>query len=184
MVSDDAVLDLALGIIHGNGPEALTFASLSEASGLSPATLVQRFRGKGELKQAALLLAWDRLDANTARLAGELPRTPEGAIGLLVKLSGDYGEIEAYAEGLMVLREDFRDPILRARGAKWRDELFAAIDGSFHMRDGWPAGMGALVATQWQGCLLWWAFDPKEPVGRFVERQLSGFIDSLRGRTK
>src|SRR5690242_1347041 len=118
-MSDEEVLQAALDIIHSRGPDALTFASLSQSCGLSPATLVQRFRSKELLKQGALLLAWDQLDARTRAIAQDTPKTPQGAIALLVGLSRSYGGIEAYAEGLLVLREDFRDPALRARGAKW-----------------------------------------------------------------
>ena len=119
-LSDQDVLEAALAIIHERGPEALTFASLSRSCGLSAATLVQRFKNKAALKQGALLHAWDRLDEKTARLATTVPKTAEGAIQLLVGLSRDYGGIEAYAEGLLVLREDLRDPALRARGASGR----------------------------------------------------------------
>src|SRR5690242_15838461 len=107
---DQEVLEIALAIIHERGPEALTFASLSDACGLSGATLVHRVERKAGLRQRALLHAWDRVDAKTARLAAELPKRAEGAIRLLVGLSLEYGGIEAYAEGLLVLREDFRDP--------------------------------------------------------------------------
>src|SRR5690349_518303 len=109
-LSDSDVLAAAHRLMHEAGPEALTFDSLARACGLSPATLVQRFKTKAGLKRATLMQAWDHLDEKTVSLAGNLPRTPDGAIEMLVALSGSYGGIEAYAEGLMVLREDFRDP--------------------------------------------------------------------------
>ena len=70
---DSDVLEAALKIIHGGGPEALTFASLAKACGLSAATLVQRFGSKEDLKRRALLHAWDHLDGETARLLGPEP---------------------------------------------------------------------------------------------------------------
>ncbi|TIU05356.1 MAG: TetR/AcrR family transcriptional regulator, partial [Mesorhizobium sp.] len=122
--SDEDVLEAANRLIHAHGPEALTFERLSVA-------LVQRFKSKATLKQRALLQAWDRLDDKTARLSKTIPRTPGGAIGLLVALSQDYGGIESYAEGLLVLREDLRDPLLRARGASWKASLCAVLDACF-----------------------------------------------------
>jgi len=177
-LSDEAVLDAALGLIHQRGPEALTFDSLSQACGLSGATLVQRFGGKAALKQAALLRAWDGLDAQTARLAAAVPRTPAGAIALLVGLS-DYGEIEAYAEGLLVLREDLRDPLLRARGAAWQAALVAALDACFADTPRAPRDIGPLMAAQWQGSLLWWSFDPEGPVADHVRRELVRLVAAL-----
>ena len=59
-LSDQDVLEAAHGLMHEHGPEALTFASLAQACGLSAATLVQRFKSKAGLKQSTLLHAWDR----------------------------------------------------------------------------------------------------------------------------
>jgi AcrR family transcriptional regulator len=178
-LSDRDVLDAALRIIHQRGPEALTFASLGEACGLAAATLVQRFRSKDDLKRYALLQAWDRLDETTARLAREAPRTPDGAIELLVALSMDYGGIETYAEGLLVLREDLRDPVLRARGAAWKVLLADALESCFRDVPHAPKDIGLLMAAQWQGSLLWWGFDPQGKVERYVEERLRSFVAAI-----
>ncbi len=174
--SDAHVLEAALALMHQGGPEALTFASLSDACGLAGATLVQRFGGKADLKQRALLHAWDRLDEKTAQLASTVPRSPRGAIALLVELSQQYGGIESYAEGLLVLREDLRDPVLRARGAAWKQALIEALENCVPNA---PAGFGLLMATHWQGALLWWSFDPRERLEVYVEQSLQSLVSSL-----
>jgi AcrR family transcriptional regulator len=176
--SDADVLAVAHRLIHERGPDALTFASLARACGLSASTLVQRFGSKAGLVQSALLHAWDRLDEKTARLAAAAPKTPEGAIALLVALSCDYGDIETYAEGLLVLREDLRDPALRARGAAWKGALCRALDACFAQVPHAP-GIGLLLASQWQGSLLWWSFEPRENVERYVEAGLKRFVAAL-----
>jgi AcrR family transcriptional regulator len=177
--SDRDVLEVANRLIHELGPEALTFASLSEACGLSAATLVQRFATKARLKQAALLHAWDLLDERTSRLAAGIPRTPAGAIDLLVALSGDYGGIESYAEGLLILREDLRDPALRARGAAWKIALSGVLDDCFAAIPHRPADMGLLMASQWQGALLWWSFDPSRSLQDTVRDSLQRFLAAV-----
>jgi AcrR family transcriptional regulator len=180
--SNEDVLAAANRLLHAEGPEALTFARVAEACGLSPATLVQRFKSKAGLKQATLLHAWDGLDARTAKLADEVAKTPQGAIRLLTALSGNYGEIETYAEGLLILREDLRDPVLRARGTAWRRALSQTLDRCFAGVSSAPNGVGLLMATHWQGSLLWWGFDPKEDVQRFVEKSLKGFVSAISAR--
>jgi AcrR family transcriptional regulator len=165
--------------MHEHGPEALTFESLARACGLSASTLVQRFKTKQGLKQSALLYAWDRLDEKTAELAAEAPRTPAGAITILVALSGDYGGIESYAEGLLVLREDFRDPVLRARGAAWKEALSATLEERFAETPNAPEGIGLLLASQWQGALVWWGFEPKDELGRYVEESSRRFLSAF-----
>lgn len=179
-LSDKAVLSAALSLMHAGGPDALTFAALAQASSLSPATLVQRFATMADLKRAALQQAWDGLDEKTAALADAAPKTPAGAIGLLVGLSRNYGGIEAYAEGLLVLREDLRDPVLRARGARWKAALGEALGHCFANRST-PEDIGFLMAAQWQGCLLWWSFEPVGPVEQHVEKSLRRFVAAVLG---
>lgn len=176
---DGDVLKAALKLMHEKGPDALTFASLSTASGLSPSTLVQRFRNKEELARAALLHAWDELDAKTEAAITAAPRTPDGAVDMLVALSGDYGGIEAYAEGLLMLREDFRDPLLRERGRAWGERLSGAIADCFSEKAGAPDDIGMLMASQWQGCLLWWGFNPTETIAAHVRKSLEAFLAAI-----
>ncbi|MEX0409267.1 TetR/AcrR family transcriptional regulator [Aquibium sp. LZ166] len=180
-LSDEDVLDAALHVMHARGPDALTFAALAESCGLSSATLVQRFANKPNLVRQTVLHAWDGLDAQTEALASSIPRTPAGAIDLLVGLSAQYGGIEEYAEGLLLLREDLRDPVLRARGAIWKSRLCPVLDECFAGTAGVPESIGLLMAAQWQGALLWWAFDPKVPVQEFVEDGLGWFVSTLLG---
>ncbi|CDZ73168.1 Transcriptional regulator, repressor protein MphR(A) [Neorhizobium galegae bv. orientalis] len=176
---DRDVLAAALKVMHEKGPEALTFASLATACGLSGSTLVQRFKNKEELARAALLFAWDDLDAKTEAAIIAAPKTPQGAVDILVTLSGDYGGIEAYAEGLLMLREDFRDSRLRARGFAWGEVLSAAITACFAATPGTPDNIGMLMASQWQGCLLWWGFDPAGPIDAHVRRSLEAFVAAV-----
>lgn len=182
MLPDQDVLKVAHALMHERGPEALTFAALGQACGLSASTLVQRFKAKEKLIQATLLFAWDELDAKTAALAAKTPKTPAGAIKLLAGLSGTYGGIEAYASGLLVLREDVRDPVLRARGSAWKAVLSAALDTCFAETPQTPRGIGLLLATHWQGSLLWWSFDPSQDVAAYVEASLKRFVAALMRR--
>ncbi|HMR33995.1 MAG TPA: TetR/AcrR family transcriptional regulator [Geminicoccaceae bacterium] len=176
---DAEVLAVALAIVHESGPGALTFAALARRCGLAAATLVQRFGSKPALVRSTLLHAWDLLDERTAGLAATLPRTPDGAIQLLEALSRGYGDIEAYAEGLLVLREDLRDPVLRARGAAWQVSLSRAIEERFACLASIPAGIGSLMAAQWQGLLLWWSFEPRGGIEAHVRQGLGRFVAAL-----
>ncbi|RUX10214.1 TetR/AcrR family transcriptional regulator [Mesorhizobium sp. M00.F.Ca.ET.151.01.1.1] len=181
--SDEQVLEAALRLMHEHGPEALTFERLAKACGLSGATLVQRFKNKARLKQRTLLHAWDDLDDKTRTLATGVARTPAGAIELLVALSQGYGGIESYAEGLLVLREDLRDPVLRARGATWKAFLCAALAACFAEIDDPPPDVGLLMASHWQGALLWWSFDPTIEVAVYVEDSLNRFVAAITTAT-
>lgn len=165
-----------------SGPAGITFASVGAEAGLSPATLVQRYGSKDGLMRATLLRAWDQLDTST-RLADELsPVDAKGAVAMLVALSGDYGDHEQYAEGLLVLREDMRDPVLRERGARWGEVLALALGRRLTADRAEQERLGRLMAAQWQGALIWWGFGREGSVGAYVQKQLRDWCDVvLRG---
>ena len=178
---DSEVLKAAYALVHLHGPDALTFATLAQACGLSASTLVQRFKTKADLVRSTLSYAWDGLDEKTAAFSAKVPKTPAGAVQLLTLLSKDYGEIEAYADALLILREDLRDPALRARGAKWKAVLTSALKECFDATPHTPPSIGLLMASQWQGSLLWWSFDPKGRVEDYVEDNLEAFVSAIIG---
>lgn len=178
---DGDVLKAAYAMVHRDGPDALTFATLARACGLSASTLVQRFGSKSGLVRSTLSFAWDGLDAKTAAFSAKAAKTPAGAVRLLAQLSKDYGEIEAYADALLILREDLRDPALRARGAKWKAALTKALEACFAATPQAPRGMGMLMAAQWQGAVLWWSFDPKGRVEDYVADHLEQFVAAIIG---
>ena len=178
---DSAVLKAAYALVHQHGPDALTFSTLAQACGLSASTLVQRFKSKADLVRSTLSYAWDGLDEKTATFSATAPKTPDGAVQLLTLLSKDYGEIEAYADALLILREDLRDPALRARGAKWKSVLTRALEECFAAEPQAPQGIGLLMAAQWQGSVLWWSFDPKGRVEQYVEDNLEKFVSAIVG---
>jgi hypothetical protein len=76
-----------------------------------------------------------------------------GAVQLLTLLSKDYGEIEAYADALLILREDCAIRRCGA-GAKWKAVLTRALEQCFASVPQAPTGIGLLMAAQWQGSVL------------------------------
>lgn len=177
--SDEQVLDAALALVHDGGRERLTFAALADRCGLSTATLVQRFGTKAALTQRALLQAWDRLDALTAELAGTGAKTPDGAVDLLVGLSGQYGGVQHYRSGLLVLHEDLRDPVLRGRGTAWEGALTAALDACFASTPDAPDRIGHALASHWQGAMTWWAFEASRPLPDYLADSLHEVVAIL-----
>lgn len=177
--TDGEVLDAALAVVREGGVRSLTFSALASRCGLSSATLVQRFTNKTSLLQHTLLHAWDELDALTRELASTTPRTPDGAIEFLLGLSEQYGGIESYGNGLLLLREDVRDPVLRARGTAWEYALTTALESRFATFPEAPIGIGYALAAYWQGSLTWWAFHADRPLRDFLIDKLSDFLAVL-----
>lgn len=74
-----------------------------------------------------------------------------------------------------MLREDLLDPEFRRRGREWRETLGRILDTCL---EGSP-GAGAVLATYWQGTLLWWSFDPVLPVTEYVRRELTAIVTTV-----
>lgn len=177
--SNEAILDAALAVMHRGGPTALTFAAVAAECGLATATVVQRFGDKAGLLRATLLRAWDLLDAQTAAADAAAPMSVAGAVDMLVALSHGYGDHDAYAEGLLVLREDLRDPELRARGERWGATLATALGCRLADATGPRPDLGRLMASQWQGALIWWGFAPRGNVSAAVREELERWCAAI-----
>jgi AcrR family transcriptional regulator len=176
-LSDEAILECALALMRRSGPDALSFGALARETGLSGATLVQRFGTKPGLVKAATAHAWDQLDRATAEAIASAPDDADGIVTLLLALSG-YGDIETYADNLLILREDLRDPDLRARGRDWHAVLLAAVAARLPKQD---KPLAAVILDVWQGSLLWWSFDPAEKVEHHVEHRLRNLLAIVTG---
>lgn len=181
-VTDDAILEAAMQLMYRDGPDALTYAAVGKLVGLSPATLVQRYPTKEAFLQAAMLRGWDQLDAQTAELDRTTPVTPEGAVDMLVQMIPPSMSDESNAMGLAVLREDMRDPALRARGAAWRIALGGALGRRLSDDAEEGARLGRMLASQWQGAQLWWGFDRKGDPAETIGQELRDWYVTMLGR--
>ena len=181
-ISDEALLDAALLLARANGPDSLTFAALAASTGLAAPTIVQRFGSKAALLRAAMSRAWDQLDADTAAADQAAPMGATGVVDLLVALSAQYNP-EDFADQLLLLREDLRDPVLRARGDAWMQTLVIAIERRLvsRRRDrDRVADLGRLVIAQWQGTLTVWSFMRHAPLKNAVKSSLEDLFERLR----
>jgi AcrR family transcriptional regulator len=177
-ITDEALLDSALLLVREEGPVALSFGALSARVGLAGSTIVQRFGTKAGLLEAALARAWDDLDAQTAAADAGAPTGPEGVVDLLVALSGQY-DPEDYADQLLLLREDLRNPVLRERGARWLATLYTAIERRLADTDtdtSPASGLGPLVVAQWQGTLTIWGFTRQASLDELVGTMLRDLL--------
>jgi AcrR family transcriptional regulator len=180
IIPDEQVLDTLLGALLESGPDGLTFTLAAKACGLSPATLVQRYGNREALVQAILLRAWDRLDAETEAADVEEPPTPEGAIELLIRLMPPEAAERDATNGLLLLREDVRNPVLRTRGAAWGRRLAEVLGRRLSNDRTRGERLGWQMASLWQGAHTWWAFTRHAP----AERAIRGVLEEwVRGVT-
>lgn len=176
-LSDEQVLTRLLEALLATGPAEFTFAKAAKASGLAAATLVQRYGDRTALIEAILLHAWDMLDAQTEAADAQAADTPEGAIDLLLQLMPD-GDAERNAtDGLLLLREDFQNPVLRARGSAWGHRLAATLGRRLTADTANALPLGWEMASLWQGAYIWWAFNRGESAEAAIRRTLTDWVN-------
>ncbi len=182
-IPDERVLDALRDAMMACGPAGLTFARASAACGLAQATLVQRYGDRRTMVEAVLLRAWDRLDAATQAADAEEPLTPDGAVEMLLRLMPPRTAARDLTDGLLLLREDIANPVLRARGAAWGDRLAVALGRRIAAEGERAVALGWQMARLWQGALIWWAFTRDEPAETAVRRALTEWIETVKKRT-
>ena len=176
-ISDEDVLDAAAKVMFAAGP-SFTLSDVAKATGIAPATLVQRFGDKHGLTVAAI--ARDNA-AFEAFLAAAPAGQGAGAVIAIFAAMFDGPDTDAdyFADQLLWLRQDMRDPDLnrlaRARFAALRAAVAARLPPLSI-----PAEAAAeLVEAQWQGALLQWGIERRGKLSEFVTEQLAAWFRLL-----
>lgn len=165
IIPDAEVHALVRQLLAEGGEKAVAFGSVSRATGLAGATLVQRFGSRDAMAEAALADGWDRLSALLAEAEATAPETPKGATAILKALG-------AAAADVAVLTRDFRSAALRARAEAWRGQVEAALarrlGGGEKGREA-----AAILFAAWIGQVIWQpaggrAFRLKDVVRRLI----------------
>ncbi len=175
-IPDEQVLDTLFGLMMETGPDGLTFARAAKASGLSAATLVQRYVNRERMVEAILVQAWDRLDAETKAADNDEDLSPEGAINLLLRLMPAKTAERDATDGLLLLREDIRNPRLRERGAAWGRALVSALGRRLSSDPREADILGWQMSALWQGAHTWWAFDQTVPADSAIRQALEEWL--------
>ncbi|MGB8814657.1 MAG: transcriptional regulator [Paracoccaceae bacterium] len=137
-------------LLVAGGDKAVAFASVARATGLAAPTLVQRFKTRELMLRAALLAAWDQLDAAIIRAEAEAPMQAKGAQTLMKSLAASCPD----AVDITLLAVDFRDAALRQRALNWRNRVESAL--AVRLGSGVRGQeTAAILFAAWQGQMLW-----------------------------
>ncbi|HWA60803.1 MAG TPA: TetR family transcriptional regulator [Caulobacteraceae bacterium] len=178
-ISDEAVLETAMKVMTAKGPGDFTLADVGRATGLAPATLVQRFGDKHGLVVAAI--AHD--NRSFARLLEGLPPTTGAAavIAVFRLLTPQTSDLDSFADQLLWLRQDMKDPALN-RLARERFALLRRAVAERMPPLPMPAEDAArLVEAQWQGALNQWGLEREGDLATFVTRSLAAGFALVAG---
>ena len=176
--SDDEVLESAARVMFRAGPSEFTLAEVAAEAGIAPATLVQRFGGKHGLIVRAI--QWD----NT-RFAGMLEALPDATgaaavIAVFRLLTPEVQEVGAFADQLLWLRLDMRDPDLNALARERFRLLREAVAARLPPLALAPADAAQLIEAQWQGALNQWGVAPEGSLADYVTQSLARWFALVR----
>jgi AcrR family transcriptional regulator len=179
-ISDDAVLAAAMRVLSANTPSEFTLAKVAAASGIAPATLLQRFGDKRRLVVAAVAQD-NQLFANT------LARLPPGAgaaavIAVFRILTPDTDDAGAFADQLLWLRQDMRDPDLNALAQERFRLLREAVAARLPPLPLEPMAAARLIEAQWQGALNQWGIARQGRLLDYVTRSLADWFTLVGAR--
>ena len=167
-ISDDEILDAALPVMVREGPAGFTLAKLAAEIGMAPATLIQRFKDKKTLINRVFA-------RDNERFALWLAEQPKGRgvqkVLALFLPAEMYGE-EDFADHLLWLREDFRDPVLN-KLSRARFHLLRKAIAERMPKTRVSAEVSArLIEAQWQGALNQWGFFRQGRLSDYVVKSL------------
>ena len=175
-ISDEAVLAAAASVMFAKGPSEFTLADAAKAAGIAPATLVQRFGDKHGLIVAAI--AQDNLAFE--RFLAELPREvgAEAVIGVFARMfPGVEEDADQFADQLLWLRQDMRDPDLNRLARERFEKLRAALAERMPPLPIPADDAAVLVEAQWQGVLNQWGIFRQGRLADFVTDRLRAWFD-------
>jgi AcrR family transcriptional regulator len=173
-LSDEVVLDGVARTMFRKGPQDFTLAAAAAEVGVSPATLIQRFGDK----QALIVRAVARDNARFVDfLEGLAPASgPAAVIDLFRRMSQTFGDMGAFADQLLWLREDMRDPALNALARERFAALRTTVAARMPVLPIPPDLAARLVEAQWQGALNQWGIEPKGSLAEFVAESLEAWF--------
>lgn len=149
-IPDGDVFAAIRALLAQGGDKAVAFSSVARATGLAAPTLVQRYGTREGMVKAALLAAWDELEARTAEAEAGAGLNAKGAAALLKAL----GDEDSGPDDLALLAVEFRDADLRARAASWRHRIETALATRLG-GGGKGREQAAILFAAWQGQALW-----------------------------
>jgi AcrR family transcriptional regulator len=143
IIPDDRVFSAVQRLLDAGGDKAVSFGTVSAATGLAPPTLVQRYGNRDSMVRAARHAAWDALDARTTRaIADTADKGPQGLLKAI-------GLVDA-----TFLAADLKDPELAMRAVAWRAKVEAALGLRLGSSEKSKEAAAILFAA-WQGSGLW-----------------------------
>ena len=187
-VTNGAIYEAAHEIIMQQGPDGLTFQTLSKATGLVPAALVRRFKSKQQL-----LIEVDAycLEITADALAGAVARFDSALDAIVYGLSSEMrfaGSANVYVNGLAFLLKGLNTPELyknyqtafKRQENDIRQLLEKAVTQMELKQETDCIKLAKLLQITQQGACHMWIMSQEEPIEKCIERHLRTLLAAYK----
>jgi AcrR family transcriptional regulator len=186
-VGDSIILKMILEVIAKEGATTFSLEDLSKKTGLSPATLLQRFGSKRNILHKAIELANQDLKNNLTNRS-VIDKSPlKEIINVYLELSMPFSNPIDVARGLDILKLDITEKRLNRLTKKYfelrRNKITSLVTLAqkqgeiafdFHIAD-----LVWNLECLWQGSIMLWALTQKGKLQPWLTNRFSSFLKSL-----
>jgi|GEM_PF-1822697 AcrR family transcriptional regulator len=185
-IDDSVILQLILEVIIEVGAASFSLSDLSRKTGLSPATLLQRFGSKKNILHKAIALANDNLNRELTNRKQTDKSYVQTIIDIYLELAGNFITPSDIANGLDVLKYDINDKNLNAltrkyfkiRRNKIASLLILATEHNELPQDTDITSMVYNLEALWQGSVMLWALIGKGTLQRWLTARFRTFFSN------
>lgn len=185
---DDAIiLKMILEVIIKEGATTFSLEDLSKKTGLSPATLLQRFGSKKNILHKAIELSNQDLKKNLENKISIHKSPIQEIINIYLELSGPFSNPVDVANGLDILKLDITQKNLNQLTRKYFEIRRNKIKSLLTLAQKKGEIPGDHDVTQitwnleclWQGSVMLWALIGKGKLQQWIKERISGYLKSM-----
>lgn len=184
---DREIVEAAARVIARVGISSLRLADVAAEVGLSPATLLQRFKSKQDLLLAVTALHTEEIVADFAERRAQTASPLEALLTVSPRKCALINSKQQIANSLACMQLSLSDPELRQQmvvlARTLRGELTSLIEdaieaGELHGCD--PERLASAMMAMFHGSLVWWAVEQEGSPDAYIQRDTEILIAPYR----
>lgn len=183
-ISDQQVLDATVEFVGHHSVAKLTFASLSTATGLSPATLVQRFGTKKRLLTAVTKHCLQSIEPAFIQARSKHDSPLQAIYAAFATMSEAVTSVEEFANGQiffnLALTDSEANDLLRQSMDQSRSRIERLLVEAIEAKELWPCDTRTLaltLQTTYEGAITTWLVYQKGDTKTWVTSRLANVIE-------
>lgn len=188
IMADVAVLKLIVEVIIEKGATTFSLQDLSKKTGLSPATLLQRFGSKKNILHRAIELANEDLKQKLNNSASDSKSIIQQIINIYLDLSLSFSKPADIANGLDILKLDILEKKLNDLTRNYykirRNKIYTLIKLAQKQQEILINHGAKEIAWNleclWQGSIMLWALTGSGELKKWLKSRFTSYLNLLK----